>query len=163
MTKTDNYIETYTGKKFYILDPQPEDISIIDIAHALSMMCRFNGHSKYFYSVAEHSILVSDFSSPENQLWGLLHDASEAYLADIPSPIKPLLVNYKDLEKKVMAVICDKFNLPLNQPDEVSVVDVMILRVEAHELMSSKGSLWEVNNKNTTPLFPPFIKFYTSS
>jgi len=143
--KPNPYIETYTGKKFYVLNPQPEDISIIDIAHALSMMCRYTGHVRRFFSVSEHSILVSK-NSPNNELFGLLHDASEAYLSDIASPIKPYLSNYKELETNLMAVICDKFGLPREMPEEVHIADKEILRVEAAFLVPSKGYTWECNH-----------------
>ena len=79
---------TYTGKEFYPLDPNPADIDIKDIAHALSNCCRFAGHIKSFYSVAQHSVIVSELCEPENALAGLLHDASEAYLSDIARPVK---------------------------------------------------------------------------
>jgi len=102
-----NYIRTYTGRKFWPLNPQPEDIDIDDIAHALSLVARFTGHTYCFYSVAEHSLYVSTLAvrlamtavrdwpasmrvpyAREIALWGLMHDASEAYLCDMPSPIK---------------------------------------------------------------------------
>src|ERR1700722_9509595 len=89
---TRDYITTYTGKIFRPLHPDAVDICIEDIAHALSMQCRFTGHSREFYSVGDHCLWVSDVAAelgrPEDALWGLLHDASEAYLHDIASPIK---------------------------------------------------------------------------
>jgi len=151
-TQNDNYIETYTGKKFFILNPQPEDIDIADIAHALSLNCRYTGHCKNFYSVAEHSLYVSQLVSDENRLWGLLHDASEAYLTDVASPIKPFLTNYKELEKNVMNAICKKYDLPVEMPEEVHKADMDILRKEAFELMKSKGDGWVVNIDNPEPL-----------
>src|SRR6266496_3875421 len=77
-----------SGKWFNVFNPKPEDVDIRDIAHALSNQCRFTGHTKEFYSVAQHSVLVSTFCAPEDAAWGLLHDASEAYLSDIASPVK---------------------------------------------------------------------------
>jgi len=146
MNKISNsYIETYTGRKFYVLDPNPDDISIIDIAHALSMMCRYNGHSKFFYSVSEHSVLVANNVPKEHMLWGLLHDASEAYLADIASPIKPHLSNYKELEKNVMKAVCQRFGLPEEMPDDVHEIDIEMLRRESYYLMKSRGDGWAVN------------------
>ena len=79
-----SWLQTYTGIQFWPLDPRPEEIDIQDIAHALSLLCRFNGHCQRFYSVAEHSVHVSTILAPEFGLWGLLHDAAEAYLSDIP-------------------------------------------------------------------------------
>lgn len=146
------YIETYTGRKFDVLNPQSEDISIIDIAHALSMMCRFSGHCKRFYSVSQHSVLVS-LNSPGYELWGLLHDASEAYLSDIVSPVKPHLANYKELETNIMKAICNKFDLPEKMPKEVHVADVEMLRVEAYHLMTSKGVNWKANAESDNPIW----------
>jgi hypothetical protein len=87
------YIVTYTGRRFHFLDPKIDEISIEDIAHALSNVCRFTGHTKRFYSVAEHSCLVSALC--DNRLEGLLHDASEAYMSDLSSPLKMLVPDYK--------------------------------------------------------------------
>jgi uncharacterized protein len=87
-TRTGDWIQTYTGKQFWPLSPLPEDIVIEDIAHALSMQCRFGGHVRTFYSVAQHSVHVSLLVEPQYALWGLLHDAAEAYLVDLPRPIK---------------------------------------------------------------------------
>jgi len=88
MTEYDeHWITTYTGKRFHYLDPQPEEIDIVDIAHALSLTCRFGGHCKEFYSVAEHSIRVAEIVPKEFQLLALLHDAGEAYTGDVQSPI----------------------------------------------------------------------------
>jgi len=83
-----NFITTYTGKKFHYLNPSLGEVDIIDIAHHLSLKCRFIGACKQFYSVAEHCVRVSYILSPELQLSGLLHDATEAYIPDIPRPIK---------------------------------------------------------------------------
>src|SRR6266496_1501995 len=92
MTKTrttkGGAIMTYSGELITPLNPDPDDIQIEDIAHALSNQCRFSGHCKQFYSVAEHSCRVSDLCSYEHQLGGLLHDGTEAYLSDIARPIK---------------------------------------------------------------------------
>lgn len=87
------WIRTFTGKRFYPLKPTIEDIDILDIAHALSNQCRFSGHSKWHYSVGQHSVYVSQVvrslgGSPTDIMWGLLHDASEAYLVDLPTPVK---------------------------------------------------------------------------
>ena len=83
-----DWIQTFTGRAFYVLDPRPEDVDIEDIAHALSMQCRFAGHCREFYSVAQHSVTASWLVPPEDALWGLLHDAAEAYVVDLPRPIK---------------------------------------------------------------------------
>ena len=100
------FIQTYTGKLIDPFNVEEGDISIEDIAHSLSMQCRFNGHSKRFYSIAEHSINVSlilrIMDLPfKTQLLGLLHDASEAYLSDILAPIKKYLPDYLSMEEKL--------------------------------------------------------------
>ena len=151
-TENDTYIETYTGKKFYFLNPLCSDIDIIDIAHSLSMQCRYTGHAKEFFSIAEHSILVAELCSDENKLWGLLHDGSEAYLTDVASPIKPFLKNYKKMEKVLMDAICTKYGLKTSMPEEVHIADMEVLRSEASKLMTSKGADWKINQNNDSPI-----------
>lgn len=136
----DPYIETYTGEKFYFLNPTPEMIHIEDIAHALANQCRFTGHSNKFYSVAEHSIHVSHLC--KNKMAGLLHDASEAYLTDVASPVKPFLHNYKNLEDKLMKAIATKFSFPYPFEEEIHVADKIQLLMEARHLIRSKGTDW---------------------
>jgi hypothetical protein len=117
---------------FNPLDPSAEMIDIETIARALSNQCRFNGHVRNFFSVAQHSIMVSEYCAREDALWGLLHDASEAYIVDIPRPLKRWegFSGYMALEKRIMEVICGKFDLSLNMPDSVSYADDLILRWE---------------------------------
>src|SRR4051812_30250690 len=81
-----NWMQTFTGRQFWPVDPRADEIAIEDIARALAMTCRFGGHVRFHYSVAQHSFLVSLVCSPEHALWGLLHDASEAYLGDVVWP-----------------------------------------------------------------------------
>ena len=138
MVNRGDYIHTYTGKKFYALDPQPDDIDIRDIAHALSNLCRFGGHSPMFYSVAEHSVLVSEAVPVKDALWGLLHDASEAYLCDIPRPFKQYLINYKELEECIQRAIGDAFGLSWPIPDSVHFIDRNIVATEANQLWQSE-------------------------
>jgi len=154
--KLDNYIETFSGIKFDFLDPKVEQVSIGDIAHSLGMQVRYTGHCKEFYSIAEHSLLVSDLCPDEFKLYGLLHDASEAYLTDVASPIKPFLQNYKMMECKVMNVVVKKFNLPEFFPDEVHLADMQALQIEIGQLMHSGGKDWSINKVLTDPV--PDIK-----
>jgi hypothetical protein len=88
MKRKGDWMQTYTGRQFWPIDPRADEIDIVDIAHALSQQCRFAGHCKSFYSVATHSWHTSNVCNSENALWGLLHDAAEAYLVDLPTPIK---------------------------------------------------------------------------
>jgi 5'-nucleotidase len=132
------WIETYTGLKFDVLNPKPEQITIADIAHALSQVCRFAGHTKYFYSVGQHSYLGSFLVPSEDALWFLLHDASEAYVGDMSSPLKHLTAAgdaYRPVEQKIMRVICKKFELSESQPASVHVADTAMLYAEKKQLM----------------------------
>jgi hypothetical protein len=138
-----NWIQTYTGVQFFPLDPRIEEIVIEDIAHALSMTCRFGGHCLEFYSVAEHCCLMHDKASDENKLSTLLHDASEAYITDVPRPIKPSLTNYKEIEANLSNKIFEKYNLDIVMPDEVKTLDVAILFAEAEQNMSPSPVEWE--------------------
>ena len=120
---------------FNPLDPQPDMINIETIAHALSMQCRFIGHVKKFFSVASHCVYVSRFCNEEDALWGLLHDASEAFLVDIPRPQKRSeeLAGYMKLEAKIMKVILEVFKLPPEMPQSVLVADDLLLQWEIRD------------------------------
>lgn len=144
LDNTTPWIQTATGKAFYPLDPRSTEIDIVDIAHALSHLCRYAGHTKQFYSVAQHSVLVARALPDHLKLWGLLHDASEAYLVDIPAPIKPMIGGYADIERNVMRVICEKFGLQQKIPAEVKRVDVAILADERNQLMTKPPMDWKL-------------------
>lgn len=151
--KHDDYIQTYTGKKFYLLNPTEDMIDLKDIAHALSMACRFAGHINKFYSVAEHSVNVARLCRPENRVAGLLHDASEAYIADIASPFKPFLTNYKELEEGIMKVIAKKFEFQYPFVQDVHTCDIAQLRAEAKALLNNKPE-WAYEERYATPGVP---------
>lgn len=108
-----DWFPTYTGIKFYPTNPDHSEINIIDIAHALSMQCRFAGHVAYFYSVAQHSVLVSQNVPPELALAGLLHDAAEAYCQDLIRPVKhsPGFEEYRRIELRLEEFIAEKFKV----------------------------------------------------
>lgn len=133
-----DFIGTASGKSFHFLNPQEDEICISDISNALSNLCRYSGHVNKFYSVAEHSCILADIvfmetGSKEQALSALLHDASEAYLVDVPRPIKPYLVGYEEMEHKVQSVILKKFNAkPMN--DFIKFLDCNIVRNEAEVL-----------------------------
>lgn len=133
-----NAIQTFSGREFWPLNPEPEDIYIEDIAHALSLQCRFGGHSKKHYSIAQHSVLVSRYSNKEDALSGLAHDFSEAYIADICSPVKRHLdfQFYRDAEYKLMHAISRRFGLPQQQPESVTLADELVLAAEVRDLMT---------------------------
>jgi len=154
------HIATYSGRVISPLDPDPAQIAIEDIAHALSNQCRFTGHVRTFYSVAEHSVRcvrelidqnfyfpILEYPDPPEELdllgWTLLHDASEAYLSDIARPVKQGLGFggiYREVETRLMEVIATKYRLSWPQPDEVTRVDDVMLRTEQRDLMP-KGRL----------------------
>ena len=148
-TRKGDWIQTYTGGQFWPMDPRAEEIYAEDIAHALSMACRYAGHCLEFYSVAEHSVLLSRVVAPEYRLWALLHDASEAYLVDVPRPVKPFLANYRETEDRLMAEVCRRFGLALDMPVEIKRADSAILNDERAQNMRHSRHDWSVD---PTPL-----------
>lgn len=150
-----DWIQTYKGLAFWPLDPRPEEIDIVDIAHSLSLKTRFNGQCKTFYSVADHSLNVCTWlevrypNEPKLYLAGLLHDASEAYLPDVPKPIKPLLTNFREIEDGILKVIFNKFDLKWEMDSRVKEADQVMLATEAEELMGNECiKRWQL-------LYPP--------
>lgn len=140
MDKTDCVIQTYNEVIFSPFDPKPEMVNIVDIAHATAMNCRFNGHVHEFYSVAQHCVLAANIileetNDPTLALWGLLHDASEAYIADLASPIKKGIPGYKETEAHIQAAVMSKYGLTPKTPEIVNVVDLRLLVTEARDLM----------------------------
>lgn len=123
-------IRTHSGLYVNVFEPTIDMICIEDIAHALSHQCRFSGHLKKFYSVAQHSVYVASIVSDENKFDALMHDASEAYLLDIPTPIKAKLEHYKTLEANLMKVIAQKFSFNYPFDIEVKKADADALVVE---------------------------------
>ena len=140
---------TYTGKLVDLQNPERASIDIEDIAHALSQLCRFAGHTNRFYSVAQHSIIVAQNVSPQHTLYGLLHDAAEAYMVDMPKPLKDMLPEYKVIEKRLETVIFKRFGLyDAVIPNEVDAIDKRLVYTEAIEL-GLRPQLW---CDNITPL-----------
>lgn len=144
-------ILTWSGRYVNPLDLRPEDVSLDDIAHALSNQCRFSGHTSDFYSVANHSVLVCELlvergCQADTCLWGLLHDASEAYLVDLPSPLKQsaeLGVAYLRVEERAMLAVAEAFALPWPIPETVHEADLALLAAERRDLMPPQGE-WAV-------------------
>lgn len=144
-----SFIETHTGRDFWPLTPASEDVDIEDIAHHLSNQCRFAGATKRHYSVAEHSLRVCDLlrewgCPTEVQLWGLLHDAAEAYLLDLPTPLKraPRFAAFEEAEERLMLAICTRFELPFEKPVIVRAADGVLLATEVRDLMPNKPEHW---------------------
>ena len=130
-----NFMQTFSGHVYWPLDPRPNEVNILDIAHSLAMQCRYTGHTSKFYSVAEHSWHVSHIVPPELALLGLLHDATEAYLTDVARPVKRHLDNYKAIEALNWTVIAKKFRLPDVMPEAIHEADAAMLAAERAALM----------------------------
>ena len=144
------WIQTYTGKQFDLRDPTPSIICIEDIAHSLSNLCRYVGHSKTFYSVAQHSVIVS--YNCTDVRWGLMHDVAEAYIGDISRPLKTLLRDIQWIEYGIEYIIAEKFGLNLPIPDEIKTVDNILLATERLYFMGEIPSFWGIDYDCVEPL-----------
>lgn len=164
--RDDAWILTFTGRRMWPLDPRPADICIEDIAHALSLTCRFTGHCREFYSVAQHSVLVSLYVKEHGgdaalQLAALLHDASEAYLPDVARPVKQrfaitiagakcvyceqqVVNSFSAAERRLMTAICSTFGVPLWNAEAklVKQADIALLLAERRDLMPPEAHCW---------------------
>ena len=145
-------IVTYTGRRFWPLNLDPKQINALDICHALSQQCRFTGHTRNFYSVAEHSCRVHDTLEPKYKLCGLLHDATEAFLIDLPTPLKETqdLEVFKEVESILWTAICEKFELDPdpNMEREIKKADKILFLTEIRDLMPIKGGIIEQYSAN---------------
>lgn len=177
---------SYKGNKIYPLDLRPEDIDIEEIAHSLSNLCRFGGHCKEFYSVAQHSVIVCglirdwiDWASADDStrnttadrnlmLTALLHDAPEAYCGDMVRPLKQNIPEFKTIESQIWTVIAAKFNLPFSLPKEIEIEDARALLMEKRDLLTSHGHTWtfpqcqfpdlNIPTWNIVPVSPSYAK-----
>ncbi len=145
------FMETYTGLVINPLEIPIVDVRIEDIAHALSLQCRFNGHCKEFYSIAQHSVLVCDFldlANPRIRLFGLLHDAAEAYMGDMIRPVKELFERYKhcekQLQKRIYFALCGGRQPTNSEQETIKEIDTRMLITEARFLMPSGGMDWVI-------------------
>lgn len=129
-------MSTWSGKPFWPLMPHPDDVRIEDIARALSMQCRFNGHLKAFHSVAAHSVWVSHHVPAGFEMEGLLHDAAEAYIGDLIRPVKYQCPEFMAIEHKIELAIALKFDLPLKMSPEVKQADTLALWTEKRDLLN---------------------------
>ena len=141
------YIQTVSGRKVWLPGAEPESIHLDDIIHALSYTCRFAGHIDRAYSVAEHSVNVCLYlkergCEPIICLQGLMHDATEAYLCDIPTPFKKLIPEYKVLEDDLWQTISYKFGIPVTMYPEVKEADAILLMSERDQLRSCEKDDW---------------------
>lgn len=150
----ESWIQTYNGNQVWPLEAVG-DVCLTDIAHSLSQICRFNGHTRVFYSVAQHSVLASQLIAPQHAAWGLMHDAAEAYIGDLTRPIKRsvriemspgVLRDINDIEADMLQRIALDFSLPWPPPwDEIENVDQRLLKSERRALMKHYGEYasWE--------------------
>jgi hypothetical protein len=134
------WMETLSGIRFYPLEAEVDKFSIKDIAHALSNICRWGGHTSYHFSVAQHAYIMSHLVSPENAMEALMHDATEAYLGDIPTPIKRLFPEYLDIEDKLAKKLAVKYKYTYPYPTQVYKYDTVMKRVEHDVLLLGKES-----------------------
>lgn len=161
IVKATDFIITQSGEKFDFVNPKAEQVHIKDIAYALANQCRFNGHVPFF-SVAEHSVAVAARLPARLQLAGLLHDASEAYLSDVPSPVKQFLPEYQKLEANLQAVVVAKFRIELSSEDEkeIKAADLDATYTEARYLLEGGGREWvpimfQANERFAPRCIPP--------
>lgn len=163
--RTGNWMTTFTGKQFLLLDPRSEDIDIEDIAHGLSRISRYNGatNGRCGYTVAQHSVYASWIVGRPYRLPALLHDASEAYAGDVITPLKKLLgKTYEDIEKDIMCAVADKFDflwLADDVQEEVKWADKVLLATEVRDLIPS-NALW---SKITEKPMPFIIRPWTQA
>lgn len=146
------WILTRSGRKFDLANPTADMVDPADIAHSLSMQCRFNGHTNRYYSVAQHCYLVADMVPLEDRLAGLLHDATEAYVGDMVRPLKEAMRDcaayhgttcmYEVTEQRVWEAICDRFNLSPVLPPSVKHADLAALATEKRDLMPAHPEPW---------------------
>lgn len=153
-----HWIQTFSGKRFAPARPLPELFDIRDIAHSLSLLCRFNGHCRVFYSVAEHSVRVSRLLPDRLARWGLLHDLGEAYLGDLPRPIKAQFPLFVEIEENLLTIAASVFGLPWPMPPEVKAADDVLLATEFRDLMAPMDDPWPLSRP---PLDEP-IRVMTS-
>lgn len=141
-----NWMQTYTGRQFFPLDPHPDDVDPVDIARALSMTCRYGGHVSTFYSVAEHCVLMSNAVSAEAAAWALIHDAAEAYIGDMIRPLKLHMPTFRVAEDRLMSVISEALGIgDLLGADEVRRADTRILLDERAALKADPPAPWDAD------------------
>lgn len=144
------WLQTYSGLAFDFMDPKPEQICLKDIVHSLAGLCRYGGHSRFFYSVAQHSVLASLYLEEQGQdkqvqFAGLMHDAAEAYVGDLPTPLKRLLgESYKRIYKPIERAICAKYNLPstIFDIEAIKEADMQLLADEKAVLHVPEPQPW---------------------
>jgi 5'-deoxynucleotidase YfbR-like HD superfamily hydrolase len=155
-SKKSDWIETQSGQKVWVIEPTPDTIRIDDIAHALSLLCRFNGHCKRLYTVGEHLLLCDKIyrrrfgKNPLERLQLLLHDSPEAYLGDVTRPLKAAMPQYKLWESQMEKTIYQALNIPPPTKEttlRIKQVDDIALLTERRDLLSKSGHTWTIKGK----------------
>jgi uncharacterized protein len=131
----DGWIKTASGIKFHIFQPSVKEVSIYDIAHSLSLLCRFNGHTPFLYSVASHSLIGSYICDEEYAKDFLMHDSTESFIGDMATPLKREMTKFKKVENHIYKTISKKFNLSNPLPKEVKEMDKLMFLMEWSYLM----------------------------
>jgi 5'-deoxynucleotidase YfbR-like HD superfamily hydrolase len=139
---TTPYVSTFSGNRFYPLEPRIDRVAIEDIAHGLAYQCRFNGQTREFYSVAQHSLAVSSLVPAHLRLAALLHDAAEAYLGDMVKPLKVLLPEFAAIEEQVTAIIAVTFAIDFSDYAPIKRADLSALATEKRDLMPHSAERW---------------------
>lgn len=142
-----SYIETYSGKKIDFFEPRADQIDIADIARGLSRLPRFAGQTKTFYSVALHSVNVAGILPEKYKLQGLMHDAAEAYIGDLPTPFKRNIPEFAELEKRIWTAICERFGIALELAPLVKTADATML-VSERDLLKPAVTDWGAYEEN---------------
>lgn len=155
----DGWIETYTGVEFHFLNPTKDMINIVDIAHALALQCRYNGHCKAFYSVAEHCVLMSDWFQDNGAdaltcFTALMHDAAEAYIGDLPRPVKQKVPEFKMIEAKIDQMVAETFGTIYPFPKAVKDADSRILKDERFAVMRESKNVWGTDELESMGIVP---------
>jgi 5'-deoxynucleotidase YfbR-like HD superfamily hydrolase len=146
------YVSTFLGNRFYPTSPRIDDVAIEDIAHGLAYQCRFNGQTRAFYSVAQHSLMVMRLVPEHLRRAALLHDAAEAYLGDMVKPLKNLFPEFSRIETQVMRIIGHRFDVDLGQMDaSIKQADLIALATEKRDLMPHSTEAW-ANLQDVAPL-----------
>ena len=149
-----DWIQTFTGRQFWPLDPFPSDFSIYDIAHGLANIGRFGGHLKVFYSVAQHSLFVSKWS-PGRELEGLMHDAPETYIGDMVRPLKLHMPAFKQVEARIYHALAQAYYLPEKMSRDVKYADNFALVTEWDNFGTCSRKLWDPEVANIKSLGIP--------
>ncbi|UOF01411.1 HD domain-containing protein [Bdellovibrio reynosensis] len=140
-----SWVITLSGSRFNILKPDPAAVRLEDIACALARQARFNGHTRFFYSVGQHSCLGAEVSPTKDIAKQMLfHDATEAYVGDLVSPVKALLPDFEIIESRIHWAIAQKFGLEFPLPKVVKQIDRRLLATEVRDLITKDLASWNI-------------------